>query len=94
MLPEVDFVMLSASRIGTPAPSSVPIGRALRETDSSTLMEGLYIKVEEEGVVKERYKFVRADFLAAILRADGHWLERPIVPNRLAEGVDLFAGAG
>ncbi|MFM7646844.1 MAG: RNA ligase family protein [Cyanobium sp.] len=65
--------------------------RAVRETDPSTLMEGLYIKVEEDGVVKERYKFVRADFIAAIARADGHWLERPIVPNRLAEGVDLFA---
>jgi hypothetical protein len=67
--------------------------QVMRETDSSTMMEGLYIKVEEAGVVSERYKFVRADFLAAIARADGHWLERPIVPNRLAEGTDLFAGA-
>ena len=32
MLPDVDFVMLSASRIGTPAPSSVPSVRALRDT--------------------------------------------------------------
>lgn len=64
----------------------------VRETDPSTLMEGLYVKVEEEGIVKERYKFVRADFIAVMTRADGRWLERSIVPNRLAEGVDLFAG--
>jgi hypothetical protein len=84
----LDRLRADATRLGIDAE------RAVRETDPSPLMEGLYIKVEEEGVVKERYKFVRADFLAAILRADGHWLQRPIVPNRLAEGVDLFAGAG
>lgn len=68
--------------------------RVVRETDPSSLMEGLYVKVEEGGIVTERYKFVRNDFLAAIARSDGHWLERPIVPNRLAEGADMFRGAG
>jgi hypothetical protein len=57
--------------------------RVLRESDSTDLMEGLYLKVEEDGVVKERYKFVRADFLTTILDAGVHWLERPIVPNRV-----------
>lgn len=70
------------------------VGKVTRETDPSRLMEGLYVKVEEGGVVRERYKFVRTDFLAAIARADGHWRERPIVPNRLAAGVDIFAGLG
>jgi hypothetical protein len=37
--------------------------QALRETDPSDLAEGLYLKVEEEGRVVERYKFVRASFL-------------------------------
>lgn len=84
----LDRLRADARRLGIDAE------QAVRETDPSTLMEGLYIKVEEGGVVRERYKFVRADFVAAIARADGHWLERPIVPNRLADGVDLFAGAG
>ena len=67
--------------------------RALRETDPSPDMEGLYIKVEEDGVVKERYKFVRAGFLTVVQQSESHWLTRPIIPNRLAPGVDIFAGA-
>ena len=68
--------------------------RILRETDPSTTMEGLYIKVEQDGIVKERYKFIRATFLTAVLNADGHWLTRPILPNRLAPGVDLIVAPG
>lgn len=55
--------------------------RIRRETDPSDLMEGLYVKVEEEGVVKARYKYVRADFLTAVVDSGTHWLRRPIVPN-------------
>jgi hypothetical protein len=58
------------------------VERVVRETDPSDLMEGLYLKVEEDGVVAERYKYVRADFLTSISDAGGHWLDRPIVPNR------------
>jgi hypothetical protein len=54
-------------------------------TDMSNLSEGIYIKHEENGEVVGRYKWVRADFLATILSSDGHWLERPIVPNIVAE---------
>jgi hypothetical protein len=61
-----------------------------RETDKSDLMEGLYLKVEEGGRVVERYKWVRADFLTTILDSGTHWLRRPVVPNRLRDGVDLF----
>lgn len=57
--------------------------RIHRETDPSDLMEGLYIKVEEEGGVVARYKYVRADFLTAVLDSGTHWLRRPIVPNRV-----------
>lgn len=64
--------------------------RSLSQTDSSSLMEGLYIKVEEEGIVKERYKYVRASFLTTIKESDGHWLNRPIIPNLLHPNVDLF----
>src|SRR5690348_4412258 len=36
--------------------------QVLKETDPATLMEGLYVKVEEDGIVKERYKYVRPGF--------------------------------
>ena len=62
------------------------------ETDTSDLMEGLYIKVEEQGKVVERYKFVRASFLTTVLDSGSHWLKRPIVPNQLRDGVDLWKG--
>jgi hypothetical protein len=64
-----------------------------KETDPSDWMEGLYIKVEEEGRVVERYKFIRASFLTTVLDSGSHWLRRPILPNQLAAGVDLFGGA-
>lgn len=67
------------------------VERSLNQTDPSTLMEGLYIKVESEGIVTARYKYVRASFLTTVLQSDGHWLNRPIVPNLLRPDVDLFA---
>ncbi len=57
--------------------------RQVRETDPSTTMEGLYIKLEEDGVVKERFKFVRASFLQCLLESGSHWQSRPIIPNML-----------
>jgi hypothetical protein len=66
--------------------------RVQQETDRSDTMEGLYIKVEEDGHVIGRYKFVRAGFLTAMHQAGDHWLDRPIIPNQLREGVDLFGG--
>lgn len=62
-----------------------------RETDSSDLMEGLYLKVEEDGRVVERLKYVRADFLTAVLESGSHWQDRPIIPNQLAPEVDLWS---
>jgi len=68
--------------------------RCLKETDKSDRMEGLYLKVEEDGIVKARYKYVRASFLTAIKNAEGHWLNRPILPNILRPGADLFNFTG
>jgi hypothetical protein len=62
--------------------------RALRETDDETRMEGLYIKVEEGGVVQERYKYIRATFLSRVLASESHWLDRPIIPNGLSAGAE------
>ena len=67
------------------------VERTYRETDPSLLMEGLYLKIEDDSATLERYKFIRASFLQAVVEAEGHWLQRPIIPNQLAPGVDLFA---
>lgn len=63
--------------------------RAARQTDLSGLMEGLYVKVEENGAVTGRYKFVRPEFLQTVV-ADGHWQDRPLIPNRLVGDAALF----
>jgi hypothetical protein len=75
------------------AEAGVDPERAALETDPSDLAEGLYLKVEDPatGVVLDRYKWIRASFLTAVVDSGSHWLARPIVPNRLAPGVDLFA---
>lgn len=64
--------------------------RALRESDPSGWMEGLYVKVEEGDAVTERYKYVRSSFLQTVLDAGDHWLDRPLLPNRLREGATLW----
>ena len=58
--------------------------RQVQETDPSNTMEGLYIKVEADGIVTERMKYVRASFLQRLLESQSHWQSRPIVPNLLA----------
>lgn len=63
---------------------------ALAETDPSGLMEGLYIKVEEGGRVTGRYKYVRRGFLQTVLDSGSHWQDRPLLPNRLRVGVNLW----
>lgn len=61
-----------------------------RQTDGSDLSEGLYLKVEDETRVVERYKFVRASFLQSVVDSGSHWMERPILPNQLRAGCDIF----
>jgi hypothetical protein len=64
--------------------------RALRESDVSGLMEGLYIKAEQGGAVTGRYKYVRPGFLQTVLDSGSHWMDRPLLPNRLRAGVELW----
>jgi len=69
--------------------------RICRETDDRRTMEGLYIKVEENGQVTERVKYVRNTFLQVVEASQTHWLERPIVPNGLCRPLeDLFLPEG
>jgi len=62
------------------------VERVMHETDSSDTMEGLYVKVESEDAVLDRFKYVRADFLTTVRDSGTHWLRRPIVPNQTAGG--------
>ena len=57
--------------------------RACNETDLSGMMEGLYIKTEENGRVTGRMKYVRAAFLQCVDFSETHWIDKPIIPNRL-----------
>jgi hypothetical protein len=62
----------------------------LSQCASNELMEGLYIKWEEDGRVLGRYKYVRSGFLQAVEEEGMHWMDRPIEPNQLRPDVDLF----
>ena len=55
----------------------------LSQTDTSPLMEGLYIKIEEDGKVVDRMKFVRYSFTQP--ESVTNWLDKPIIPNKLAK---------
>lgn len=63
---------------------------ALAQTDKTDNMEGLYIKVESDRYVDDRLKWVRHSFSNAIADSETHWLDRTIIPNKLAPGVDIF----
>ncbi|GAA2593600.1 RNA ligase family protein [Actinomadura fulvescens] len=67
-------------------------GAACEGTDRSDDMEGLYIKVEEDGLTVDRFKWVRPSFLTAISESGTHWQDRPIVANGLADPEVLYAG--
>lgn len=54
------------------------------------LMEGLYIKWEEDGIVKDRYKYVRPNFTQTILDSGQHWKDRIPVSNQMREGASMF----
>ena len=58
---------------------------SLKETDTSDLMEGLYIKVEENGIVTDRIKFVRYSFTQPETSTSSEWLNKTIIPNKLKD---------
>lgn len=64
--------------------------RVCRETDASRTMEGIYIKVEENGEVVDRMKYVRASFLQTVEVSQQNWLDRPIIPNRITRSLADF----
>lgn len=62
-----------------------------RQTDGDDRGEGLYVKIEDEQRVLARFKLVRPNFIQTLLDSGSHHSARPILPNGLATGVDLFA---
>jgi hypothetical protein len=72
---------------------SLPLERCWRQTDRSDQSEGLYLKVEDDEQVLARYQLVRPSFTRTMLDGDGPHAQRPILPNGLAPGADLFAEA-
>ena len=77
----------------TVAREQLDLNLCWQQTDRSEHSEGLYLKVEANGQVMGRYKFVRPGFVQTILDSGSHHSTRPIVPNGLRAGSDLFAAA-
>ena len=59
-----------------------------KRTDN--LMEGLYLRTEADGVVSGRAKYVRPEFVEKIKQST-HWQHQVMVPNELADGVDIWS---
>ena len=53
------------------------------------LMEGLYLRIEANGTVTGRAKFVRIEFVEKVKQSE-HWQHRTMVPNVLAKGADIW----
>ncbi|MCA9173305.1 MAG: RNA ligase family protein [Planctomycetales bacterium] len=53
------------------------------------LMEGLYLRTEAKGAVSGRAKWVRAEFVEKIKQST-HWQHQQMVPNLLADDVDIW----
>lgn len=58
-----------------------------KETDMAGLMEGLYIKHEDDLQVVGRYKYVRYEFLQSILNSGTHLIDRVPITNSVQEKV-------
>ncbi len=73
--------------------NGLKIDEILQETDLTDLMEGLYIKVEENGTVVDRLKYVRKGFAQVDTGSTNDWLKKRIVPNQLAVPFEsIFVG--
>lgn len=65
--------------------------QAWQLADKNFRCEGLYLKIEEGEETTGRLKWVRSDFVQAIVQSGKHHAEQPFVANRLIEGVDIFS---
>ncbi len=56
----------------------------------SDVMEGLYLKVESDGRVLSRAKYVRKSFTDEVEATGHHWSRRPVETNGLRSGMNLW----
>lgn len=56
--------------------------KELDHTDPSDLMEGIYVRIEDEDWTVGRMKLPREEFMK-VRTDDSHWMTRPIIPNLL-----------
>lgn len=56
--------------------------KELRHTDMTDLMEGVYVRIEDEDWVVGRMKYPREEFTKTI-NDDTHWMTRPIIANQV-----------
>lgn len=54
------------------------------------LMEGLYLRVEAEGVVTGRAKLVRPEFVEKVKQSE-HWQHQVMVPNELRADAEMWS---
>src|SRR5262245_42277603 len=54
------------------------------------LMEGLYLRIEADGRVTGRAKFVRPEFVERVRQSE-HWQHQAVVPNLLAPGAEIWS---
>lgn len=66
--------------------------KTVEETDTSGMMEGLYIKQEDDLQVINRYKYIRYDFLQKILGSGTHLRDRMPVSNMVSGTVEHTSG--
>jgi hypothetical protein len=57
---------------------------------TDNLMEGLYLRTEQDGIVSGRAKFVRPEFVEKIKQST-HWQQLALVPNLLRAGADIWS---
>jgi RNA ligase len=57
---------------------------------TDNLMEGLYLRIEAQGHVTGRAKFVRPEFVEKIKQSE-HWQHQALVPNLLMTGAEIWS---
>lgn len=63
-----------------------PLDHVMHHTDKSGLMEGFYIKHEDDEKIIGRYKYVRYEFVDGILNPGVHWKDVTQVNNLIKGG--------
>jgi hypothetical protein len=69
---------------------SLHLDQTLPHFEDDDRAEGLYGKVEQDGIVVERFKMVRPNFIQTMVVDDSHFQSRQFVFNSLAPGVDVY----